>query len=80
MTSEDVRSELEVKPFGRVRLHLVSGAVIEVTDPGTAWVLQNAVMITARIPALSGEVGGYSMVALRNIERIERIPAGLEDR
>jgi hypothetical protein len=66
MTSEDVRSELERRTFRPVRLHLVSGATIDVPRPGLVSMLQNAVMIL-HIPPRTG----YDVVAMRNIERLE---------
>jgi hypothetical protein len=66
MTSEDVRSVLETEPFSPFRLHLVSGAIIDVPNPMLASMLQNAVMILHNPPRT-----GYDVVALRNIERLE---------
>jgi hypothetical protein len=75
MTSEDVRSELEKHPFTPLRFHLVSGKSIEIVATGQAWMLQNAVMIIPK-PQAAGmsEDDGYDIVALRNIERLERLP------
>jgi hypothetical protein len=75
MTSEDLRSELERHPFTLLRLHLVSGKTIEVVSPGQAWMLQNAVLILPH-PSETGTrpESGYDIVALRNIERLERPP------
>ena len=75
MTSEDLRSELERYPFSPLRLHLVSGKTIEVASAGQAWMLQNAVMILPQ-PSETGTrpESGYDIVALRNIERLERPP------
>jgi len=75
MTSEDVRSELEKHPFTPLRLHLVSGKSIEIVAPGQAWMLQNAVMIFPQAQAAGmSRDEGYDIVALRNIERLERLP------
>jgi len=70
MTSEDVRSELERVPFLPIRLHLVSGKTIDVPASGTAWMLQNFVIVFQN-PRIHSR---YNMLALRNIERIEQVP------
>jgi hypothetical protein len=68
VTSEDLRSELETVPFRPLRIHLVSGKTVDIGREGQAFMLQNAVMI---IPDPAAE--RYDIVALRNIERIERM-------
>ena len=42
MTSEDVRSKLERKPFGPVRPHLVSSKTVEARD-GHEWIEYDAI-------------------------------------
>ena len=74
MTSEDVRSELEHDPFLPFRLHLVSGKTIDVHAADRGWMLQNAILIVGR-GALGDSEGLYHVVALRNIEMIERLRA-----
>jgi hypothetical protein len=72
VTSEDIRSELDKNPFVPFRLHLVSGKAIEVTRPGAAWMLQNAILVLhSRTDA--GEDSGYDVIALRNIEMLEQL-------
>ena len=72
MTREDLRSELEKEPFVPLLLHLVSGAVIPVDEPGDATVLKNSVLVLhAHDPRL--DEAGYDVIDLRNIERIERV-------
>ena len=73
MTSEDLRSELDKRPFGTLRIHLVSGKTVDVTSPDGAWMLQNAVMITTRLQVGAQTYGDYRVVALRNIELLERL-------
>jgi hypothetical protein len=75
MTSEDARSELEKHPFTPLRVHLVSGKTIEILAAGQAWMLQNAIMILPP-PQAAGmsQDDGYDIVALRNVERLERLP------
>lgn len=68
MTSEDLKSELDKVPFKPLRIHLVSGKSVDVKRDGQAFMLQNAVMI---IPDPAAE--RYDILALRNIERIERM-------
>jgi hypothetical protein len=69
VTSEDLRSELDRQPFSPVRIHLVSGKTVEVTIAGTAWMLQNSVMIF-QDPGMHER---YDVIALRNIERLEQL-------
>jgi hypothetical protein len=69
LTSEDVRSELERSPFLPIRLHLVSGKTLDVQTQGAGWMLQNAILVLDRDEF--GDV--YHLIALRNIEMIERI-------
>lgn len=71
MTNEDVRSELERWPFSPVRLYLVSGKEFDVMMPGVAFMLRNAVMILQQ--RRSPRNPGYDIIALRNIERLERL-------
>lgn len=74
MTSEDVRAELEKEPFVPLRLHLVSGKVIDVPFAGAAWLLQNAVLVFRKAKPGSVKADGYDVLAFRNIERIEQRP------
>lgn len=71
MTSEDVRQELDREPFQPVRLHLGSGQTMNITSPGTAWLRQNTLLIVHPLERNSIEIGGYDVIALRHIERIE---------
>lgn len=72
MTSEDVRSELEKRPFVPFRLHLVSGHAVHVKMERQAWMLQNAVMVFQPAADSAGEML-YDVIALRNIERLEQV-------
>ena len=72
MTSEDIRSELEREPFRAFRLHMVSGKTLDVLNPASATLLQNAMLILKR-PATTGDDAGYDMIAFRNVERIEQL-------
>lgn len=73
MTSEDVRAEIEKDPFVPLRFHLVSGHAVEVPEPGTAWMLQNAVMVLHGNDRDPAALGRYDVISLRNIERIEQL-------
>ena len=70
MTSAEVRSEVEKQPFAPVRLHLVSGKTVDVESDGSAWMLQNSVIVFQN-PRSHGR---YDMISLRNIERLEQLP------
>ena len=71
MPSEDVRQELERQPFVPLRLHLASGQIISIPYSGTAWVRQNTLLIVHPLARDSAAIGGYDVIALRLIERIE---------
>lgn len=71
MTSEDVRPELEREPFQPLRLHLSSGKTMDVLSPGTAWLRQNTLLIVHPLSKDSIEIGGYDVISLRHIERME---------
>ena len=73
MTSEDLRQELERDPFVPLRLHLASGKVMDIDDPVTVWLQQNALLLMHRLRPGSQEIGGYDVIAFRLIERIELI-------
>jgi hypothetical protein len=68
MTSEDVQSQLERKPFKRLRFRLVSGKEIDISGPEEASVLQNSVMI---IP--DPMIDRYNVISLQNIEEIQQL-------
>jgi hypothetical protein len=72
VTSEDIRAEIEREPFYPFRIHLVSGKTFDVRTAGSITMLRNAVLI---LSGPSGEVdeGSYNLIAMRNIERLERL-------
>ena len=74
MTFEDIQQELERVPFHPVRLHLSSGKVMDIIQPGTAWLRQNTLLVVH--PLKAGTVlveNEYDVIALRLIERIQHI-------
>jgi hypothetical protein len=71
MTSEDLRAELEREPFVPLRLHLVSGKSVRVASSSAAFLLQNALMLIRGKKPGKATVGGYDIISLRTIERIE---------
>ena len=72
MTSEDLKSELEKRPFIALRLHLVSGRGIDVRMFEQTQLLQNSIMVFQERPQPDGD-RLYDLISLRNIERIEQI-------
>jgi hypothetical protein len=70
VTSEEVRAEIEKLPFVPFRLHMVSGKTVDVVSDGSAWMLQNSVMILQDPHSHQR----YDVLSLRNIERIEQLP------
>ena len=75
MTSKDIQAELERDPFVPMALHLVSGKVVRVLAPGVAWLMQNALLVFQNAKPGKARVGGYDVIALRNIERIQQLHA-----
>ncbi|HEY7089882.1 MAG TPA: hypothetical protein VH518_17425 [Tepidisphaeraceae bacterium] len=73
MSSEDVQQELERDPFVPLRLHLSSGQTTQIMSAGTAWVRQNTLLIVHPLTRGGAAIGGYDVIALRLIERIEQI-------
>jgi hypothetical protein len=72
MTSEDIRSEIEQRPFIPFRIHLVSGKTLDVNRITNVALLQNALLILGA-PVDAENEGDYNIVSLRNIERRERL-------
>jgi hypothetical protein len=70
VTREDLQSELEQPPFIPFRLHLVSGKTIDVSGAGEGWMLRRSILITRR---RQHREPSYNVIALINIERIERL-------
>ena len=70
MTGAEVRAELDRDPFVPFRLHLVSGKTIDVNDSSEGWMLARSILITRR---RKNREPSYNVVALVNIERIERL-------
>ena len=73
MTSEDITQELDRVPFVPLRLHLSSGKTIEVPYSNTAWIRQNTLLVVHPLQKGTHQIGGYDVVALRLIERIEQV-------
>ena len=73
MTTEDVKRELTRDPFVPLRLHLLSGKTVGIPYPNTAWVRQNTLLVVHPLQRGTAEIGGYDVVALRLIERIEQV-------
>jgi hypothetical protein len=73
MTSEDVLQELQRQPYVPLRLHLTSGQKVDISQPNTAWVRQNTLLIVFPLKPGTHAIGNYDVVALRLIERIEQL-------
>jgi hypothetical protein len=72
MTSEDIRSEIEQRPFIPFRIHMVSGKTLDIKRIANVALLQNALLVLGA-PLDAGNEGDYNIVSLRNIERPERL-------
>lgn len=73
MLKEDIQQELEREPFVPLRLHLSSGKVIDIPYSGTAWVRQNTLLIVHPLARHTAAIGGYDVIYLGLIERIEQL-------
>jgi hypothetical protein len=73
MTSEDMRQELEKRPFIPLRLHLASRKTVNIAYEQTAWVQKDALLIVHPLSKGTVAIGKYEVIALRLIERIEQI-------
>jgi len=73
MTAEDLRQELEKRPFIPLRLHLASGKTVDVLYEQTAWLQQNTVLVVHPLTRGTVAIGKYEVISLRLIERIEQI-------
>jgi hypothetical protein len=72
MTSKDMQAELLKDPFVPFRIHRVSGKFVDVSAPGIAWLMQNSILVFQHAKPSQATAGGYDVIALRNIERIEQ--------
>jgi hypothetical protein len=70
MRRSEVQMEIERSPFMPVRLHLVSGKVVDVTNPGMAWMLGRAVLVFQEERSRDDR---YDVISIPNIERIEQM-------
>ena len=73
MLKEGIQQELERHPFVPLRLHLSSGKIIDIPYSGTAWVRQNTLLIVHPLAPHTVAIGGYDVIYLGLIERIEQI-------
>ena len=74
MIPEDIQQELDRQPFVPLRLHLSRGKTIDIPYPGTAWVRRNTLLIVHPLSPHTSAIGGYDVVYLGLIERIESQP------
>jgi hypothetical protein len=72
MTSEDIRQEIDREPFVPLRLHLASGQKISIAYPNSAFVRLNTLLVVHRLDRGTSAIGGYDVIALPLIERIEQ--------
>jgi hypothetical protein len=70
MSPSDVESEVEKSPFRPLRLHLVSGKIVDVTRPEMAWMLDRSLMV---FQSERSDDDRYDLVSISNIERIEQM-------
>ena len=70
MRRAEVTTEIERNPFMPIRLHLVSGKVVDVTSAGIAWMLDRSVLVFQRERSTDDR---YDVISISNIERIEQV-------
>jgi hypothetical protein len=77
MREADVIAELGKDPFQPVRLHMVSGKVLDVLSPNAAHPLRRCLMILKN-PSLGSptRAEGYDVISYDNIERLEQLQFG----
>ena len=73
MTAEDVQQEIDRRPFVPLRLHLSSGKVMDIPYEGSAWVRQDTLLVLERLGPNPSAIGGYDVLSLSLIERIQHI-------
>lgn len=76
MTEEELLAELDREPFRALRLHLVSGKVLDVLAPNIAHSLTNSLLVLRNPTLGTSKAEGYDVVAYENIERIEQLDTG----
>lgn len=76
MTEDDLIAKLEKEPFVPLRLHLVSGKVVDVLAPNGGHTLANSLLVLKNPTPGSPRAEGYDVVAYQNIERIEQLNIG----
>jgi hypothetical protein len=70
LTRKEVEEELNRTPFRPLRLHLVSGGTLDITNSGEGWMLENSILVTRR---RKNREPSYNVVSLAGIERIGRL-------
>ena len=73
MTAEDVQQEIDRRPFVPLRLHLASGKVMDIRYEDSAWVRRDTLLVLERLGPTTSAIGGYDVVALSLVERIQQI-------
>ena len=80
MTTEDVKQELDRRPYQPLRLHLSSGQKIDLLHENMGWVQQNTLLIVHPLQPGTSAIGKYDVIALRLVERIEQINGSARQR
>ena len=70
MTRKEIEDELNRTPFVPLRLHLVSGGTLDISNSGEGWMLKHSILVTKR---RKNREPSYNVVSLTGIERIERL-------
>lgn len=76
MTEKELVGEVERVPFIPLRLHLVSGKVLDILGPNTAHPLSNALLVLRNPIIGTSRAESYDVIAYHSIERIERLHLG----
>ncbi len=76
MSDEHFQEDFYTEPFQPVRLHLVSGKTLDIRRPGLVMPLRDRVMVFRGLAKDGRSAEGYDIIALHNIERMERLDIG----
>ena len=76
MSEAEFQDRLTANPFVPFRVHLVSGKTVDVLAPGTAWTLNQTMLILRSPTADRAHAEGYDLLSYGNIERLEQLPIG----
>ena len=75
MTPNQISELLGREPFLPLKLHLNSGEMVEIADPGCAWIQGTILQIFTVKPGRSHIIENNRYIPLRNIAQVEQTTA-----